>query len=77
MENLHPNQTTTYDFLPKEKKTMSDKSKLKSIKSLIERWRKEIEELKQNEMFEKESRTQLSKGLELYVFDLEMIMDIK
>ena len=56
---------------------MSDKSKLKSIKFLIERWKKEIEELKQNEMFEKESRTQLSKGLELYVFDLELIMDSK
>lgn len=77
MENLHPNQTTIYDFLPKEKKSTSDKAKIISIKFLIERWKKEIEELKQNEMFEKESRTQLSKGLELYVFDLEMIMDIK
>ena len=56
---------------------MSDKAKIILIKFLIERWKKEIEELKQNEMFEKESRTQLSKGLELYVFDLEMIMDIK
>ena len=37
MENLHPNQTTIYDFLPKEKKSTSDKSKLKSINFLIER----------------------------------------
>lgn len=56
---------------------MSDKSKLKSIKFLIERWKKEIEELKHNEMFNKEVRVQLAKGLELYVFDLELIMDAK
>ena len=56
---------------------MSDKAKLKSIKFLIERYKKEIEKLKENEMFEKESRTQLAKGLELYVFDLELIMDAK
>ena len=70
-------KTRTKKYKINKKKTMSDKSKLKSIKSLIERWRKEIEELKQNEMFEKESRTQLSKGLELYVFDLELIIDAK
>jgi len=56
---------------------MSDKAKIISIKFLIERYKKEIEELKHNEMFNEELRVQLAKGLELYVFDLELIMDAK
>ena len=56
---------------------MTDKAKIISIKFLIERYKREIEDLKHNEMFDEELRVQLSKGLELYVFDLEMIMDIK
>ena len=56
---------------------MSDKAKIISIKFLIERYKKEIEKLKENEMFDEELRVQLAKGLELYVFDLELIMDAK
>ena len=56
---------------------MSDKAKIISIKFLIERYKKEVEELKHNEMFNEEVRVQLAKGLELYVFDLELIMDAK
>ena len=56
---------------------MSDKAKIISIKFLIERYKKEIEELKHNKMFDEELRVQLAKGLELYVFDLELIVDAK
>ena len=56
---------------------MSDKAKIISIKFLIERYKKEIEDLKHNKMFDEEVRVQVAKGLELYVFDLELIMDAK
>ena len=77
MENLHPNQTTIYDFLPKEKKSTSDKSKLKSINFLIERYKKEIEELKENDSFKDDKKLQTVSVLREVCQDLEMIMDIK
>lgn len=77
MENLHPNQTTIYDFLPKQKKTTSDKSKLKSIKDLIEKYKKDIETLKQNDSFKDDKKLQTVSVLREVCQDLEMIMDIK
>lgn len=77
MENLHPNQTTIYDFLPKEKKTTSDKSKLKSIKDLIEKYKKDIETLKKNDSFKDDKKVQTVSVLREVCQDLEMIMDIK
>lgn len=79
MENLHPNQTTIYDFLPKENKVnaKNDKVKLKSIKLLIERYKKEIEELKINDSFKDDKKLQTVSILREICQDLEMIMDIK
>lgn len=79
MENLHPNQTTIYDFLPKENKVnaKNDKVKLKSIKLLIERYKKEIEELKINDSFKDDKKLQTVSILREVCQDLEMIMDIK
>lgn len=77
MENLHPNQTTIYDFLPKENKTTSDKSKLKSIKDLIEKYKKDIETLKKNDSFKDDKKVQTVSVLREVCQDLEMIMDIK
>ena len=77
MENLHPNQTTIYDFLPKEKKSTSDKSKLKSIKDLIEKYKKDIETLKKNDSFKDDKKVQTVSVLREVCQDLEMIMDIK
>ena len=77
MENLHPNQTTIYDFLPKEKKSTSDKAKIISIKFLIERYKKEIEKLKENDSFKDDKKLQTVCILREVCQDLELILESK
>lgn len=79
MENLHPNQTTIYDFLPKENKENStkDKVKIKLIKDLILKYKKQIEDLKSNDSFKDDKKVQTVSVLREVCQDLEMIMDIK
>ena len=56
---------------------MSDKAKLKSINFLIERYKKEIEKLKENDSFKDDKKLQTVSVLREVCQDLELIMDEK
>lgn len=50
---------------------------VKSLKFLVERYKNEIETLKQNDQFKDDNKVQVVSILREIVQDLEMIMDIK
>lgn len=50
---------------------------VKSLKFLVERYKNEIEQLKQNDQFKDDNKVQVVSILREIVQDLEMIMDIK
>ena len=56
---------------------MSDKAKIISIKFLIERYKKEIEKLKENDSFKDDKKIQTVSVLREVCQDLEIILDIK
>ena len=56
---------------------MSDKAKIISIKFLIERYKKEIEKLKENDSFKDDKKLQTVSVLREVCQDLEYILDIK
>ena len=56
--------------------TKNDKI-VKSLKFLVERYKNEIEQLKQNESFKDDKKVQTVSVLREIVQDLEMIMEIK
>ena len=56
---------------------MSDKAKIISIKFLIERYKKEIEKLKENDSFKDDKKIQTVSVLREVCQDLEYILDIK
>ena len=56
--------------------TKNDKI-VKSLKSLVERYKNEIEQLKENESFKDDTKVQTVSVLREVIQDLEMIMDIK
>lgn len=59
-----------------EKQIKNDKI-VKSLKFLVERYKNEIEQLKQNDQFKDDNKVQVVSILREIVQDLEMIMDIK
>ena len=50
---------------------------VKSLKFLVERYKNEIEELKQNDQFKEDNKVQTVCVMREIIQDLEMIMDIK
>lgn len=50
---------------------------VKSLKFLVERYKNEIEQLKQNDQFKDDNKVQVISILREVIQDLEMIMDIK
>ena len=50
---------------------------VKSLKFLVERYKNEIEQLKQNNQFKDDNKVQVVSILREVIQDLEMIMDIK
>ena len=56
--------------------TKNDKI-VKSLKFLVERYKNEIEQLKENESFKDDKKVQTVSVLREVCQDLEMIMDIK
>lgn len=56
---------------------MSDKAKIISIKFLIERYKKEIEELKENDSFKDDKKLQTVCILREVCQDLELILEAK
>lgn len=50
---------------------------VKSLKFLVERYKNEIEQLKENESFKDDTKVQTVSVLREVIQDLEMIMDIK
>lgn len=56
--------------------TKNDKI-VKSLKFLVERYKNEIEQLKQNDQFKDDNKVQVVSILREVIQDLEMIMDIK
>lgn len=50
---------------------------VKSLKFLVERYKNEIEQLKENESFKDDTKVQTVSVLREVCQDLEMIMDIK
>ena len=56
---------------------MSDKAKITSIKFLIERYKKEIEELKENDSFKDDKKLQTVSVLREVCQDLEYILESK
>lgn len=56
---------------------MRDKAKLKSLKFLVERYKNEIEQLKQNDQFKDDNKVQVVSILREIVQDIELILEIK
>lgn len=56
--------------------TKNDKI-VKSLKFLVERYKNEIEQLKENESFKDDKKVQTVSVLREVIQDLEMIMEIK
>lgn len=64
--------------IEKEGNNMTKNDKIvKSLKFLVERYKNEIEQLKQNDQFKDDNKVQVVSILREIVQDLEMIMDIK
>lgn len=61
----------------KEDKMTKNEKIVKSLKFLVERYKNEIETLKQNDQFKDDNKVQVISILREIVQDLEMIMDIK
>ena len=59
-----------------EKQIKNDKI-VKSLKFLVERYKNEIEQLKQNDQFKDDNKVQVVSILREIVQDLELILDIK
>lgn len=60
----------------KEKMTKNDKI-VKSLKFLVERYKNEIEQLKQNDQFKDDNKVQVVSILREIVQDIELLLDIK
>ena len=56
--------------------TKNDKI-VKSLKFLVERYKNEIEQLKQNDQFKDDNKVQVVSILREIVQDIELILDIK
>lgn len=50
---------------------------VKSLKFLVERYKNEIEELKQNDQFKDDNKVQVISILREIVQDIELLLDIK
>lgn len=59
-----------------EKQIKNDKI-VKSLKFLVERYKNEIEQLKQNDQFKDDNKVQVVSILREIVQDIELILDIK
>ena len=59
-----------------EKQIKNDKI-VKSLKFLVERYKNEIEQLKQNDQFKDDNKVQVVSILREIVQDLELILEIK
>ena len=59
-----------------DKMTKNDKI-VKSLKFLVERYKNEIEQLKQNDQFKDDNKVQVVSILREIVQDLELILEIK
>ena len=59
-----------------EKQIKNDKI-VKSLKFLVERYKNEIEQLKQNDQFKDDNKVQVVSILREIVQDIELLLDIK
>ena len=64
-------------FTENLEKQIKNEKIVKSLKFLVERYKNEIEQLKQNDQFKDDNKVQVVSILREIVQDLELILDIK
>ena len=64
-------------FTENLEKQIKNEKIVKSLKFLVERYKNEIEQLKQNDQFKDDNKVQVVSILREIVQDIELILDIK